>query len=66
VSVVQILLVSGSTRSGSTVKTLAFRALATLRADPNVRWLLTTGDEQPGTTLPRDRHTEGIEHHGTH
>jgi RNA polymerase sigma-70 factor (sigma-E family) len=41
--------------SQGTVKALAFRALATLRADPSIRPLLTTGQEPD---------TEGVEHHG--
>jgi hypothetical protein len=47
--------------SQGTVKALAFRALAVLRADPTIRTLLTTGQE----TTPA-RNTEGIEHHDAH
>jgi RNA polymerase sigma-70 factor (sigma-E family) len=43
--------------TAGTVKALAFRALATLRDDPNVRGLLTTGQEQPS---PRTPHTKKV------
>ena len=50
--------------SPGTVKALAFRALATLRADPTIGALLTTGQEPSPTSS--NRNTEGSEHHGAH